>query len=559
MDDKPWLKHYEAGLPHTLQPYPDITLLDVVHDTVRQRPEHRAMLFKGAHMTYAELERLSDACGAALVALGVRKGDRVALLMPNVPQMVVAQLGAWKAGAIVFPINPLYTETELEHALNEGGVETVVVLSSFYLKLKNVQPKTPVRRVIITNVKEYLPAHLRVLFTLLKERKEGHHVTPQPGDLWLGDLLAQYASAPRPDVKVAPADPALLLLTGGTTGTPKAALGTHHALVMAAMQLRAYAATVTGDWDSVAMLAVPMFHVYGNVCLLGTSLVGRYPMAVVVNPRDMDDVLATIRRTHPAMFHGVPTLFNALLAHPDVAAGKVDLSSIKVCYAAAAPLLAETKRRFEKLTGGWMLEGYALTESMMAAVVCPVHAPYKEGSTGIPLPDVEIRIVDVDDGETRMPPGQVGEVTMRAPQLMAGFWNRPAETAQMIRDGWLYTGDLGYMDEDGYLFIVDRKKDVIKPSGFQVWPREVEEVLAAHPAVAEVAVAGMPDEYQGELVTAWVVLRPGRQATVDELRAFCKEKLVGYKVPRRIEFRDSLPKTMVGKVLRRELVAEQRQ
>jgi long-chain acyl-CoA synthetase len=515
------------------------------------------MLFKGAHMTYAELERLSDAFGAALAALGVRKGDRVALLMPNVPQMVVAQFGAWKAGAIVFPINPLYTETELEHALNEGGAETVVVLSAFYRKLKGVQPKTTVRRVIVTNVKEYLPAHLRVLFTLLKERKEGHHVTLQPGDWWLGDLLRQHAAAPRPDVKVVPSDPALLLLTGGTTGTPKAALGTHHALVMAAMQLRAYAATVTEDWESVAMLAVPMFHVYGNVCLLGTSLVGRYPMAVVVNPRDIDDVLATIRRTHPAMFHGVPTLFNALLAHPDVAAGKVDLSSIKVCYSAAAPLLSETKRRFEKLTGGWMLEGYALTESMMAAVVCPVHAPYKDGSTGIPLPDVEIRIVDADDGKTRMPPGQVGEVTMRAPQLMAGFWNRPADTAQMIRNGWLYTGDLGYMDEDGYLFIVDRKKDVIKPSGFQVWPREVEEVLATHPAVAEVAVAGTPDEYQGETVTAWVVLRAGQQVTVDELRAHCKEKLVGYKVPRRIEFRDSLPKTMVGKVLRRELVAEQ--
>jgi len=234
----------------------------------------------------------------------------------------------------------------------------------------------------------------------------------------------------------------------------------------------------------------------------------------------------------------------------------VDFKSFKVCYAAAAPLLAETKRRFEALTGGSLLEAYGMTETMLAAVVCPMHGTYKEGSVGLPLPDVDVRIVDVDTGEQTLAPGQPGEITISAPQIMVGYWERPDETAAMIRDGWVYTGDLGYLDEDGYLFIVDRKKDLIKPSGFQVWPREVEEVIAAHPAVAEVSVAGVPDDYQGEAVKAWVVLRAGKQLTSDELRAYCRERLAGYKVPKTVEFRDSLPKSMVGKVLRRVLTEQ---
>ena len=351
-------------------------------------------------------------------------------------------------------------------------------------------------------------------------------------------------------------DPAILLFSGGTTGTPKAALGTHHALLMSAMQLHAYGRTALADWDDIITLVMPMFHVYGNMAL-NTSLVARWPMAVVPNPRDIDDLIDTIRKVRPAVLHGVPTLFIALLNHPKVKAGQVDFKSMKVCYAGAAPLLVETKRRFEALTGGWLLDAYGMTETMLAAVVCPVHGAYKEGSTGIPVPDVDVRIVDIDTGKQILPPGEIGEVCISAPQIMVGYWGRPDETAEMIRDGWVYTGDLGYMDEDGYLFIVDRKKDLIKPGGFQVWPREVEEVIATHPAVAEVSVAGVPDEYQGEAVKAWVVLREGQQVTVDELRAYCRERLTGYKVPKHVEFRDSLPKTMVGKVLRRVLVKDE--
>jgi long-chain acyl-CoA synthetase len=555
MVERPWLKHYEPGLPHTLRPYPECTLLDVLSDTVRQRPGHTALIFKGTRVSYGRLEQLTNAFGAALVAQGVEKGDRVAMLLPNSPQSIIAQLGAWKAGAIVAPINSLYTPRELERALTEIGAETVIVLTPFYDKVKSLQARTSLRRVIATNIKEYLPSHLRLLFTVAKEKKDGHRIRLQPGDLWWRDLMRQHASAPRPAVPLVVDDPAILLFSGGTAGAPMAALGTHHGLLMSAMQLHAYARTALADWDDIITLVMPMFHVYGNMAL-NTSLVARWPMAVVPNPRDIDDLIDTILKVRPAVLHGVPTLFIALLNHPKVKAGQVDFKSMKVCYAGAAPLLMETKQRFEALTGGRLLDAYGMTETMLAAVACPVHGAYKEGSIGIPVPDVDVRIVDSDTGKRILPPGEIGEVCISAPQTMLGYWRRPAETAEMIRDGWVYTGDIGYMDVDGYLFIVDRKKDLIKPGGLQVWPREVEEVIATHPAVAEVSVAGVPDEYQGEAVKAWVVVREGQQVTVDELRAYCRERLIGYKVPKHVEFRDSLPKTLVGKVLRRALARQ---
>ncbi len=556
MEEKVWLKHYDAGMPQTLQPYPECTLLDVVRDTAHQRPNHPALLFKGARLSYGELERLSDAFAAALVGLGIKKGDRVVLLLPNCPQFVVGQLGAWKAGAVVVPMNPLYTERELQHMLKYCGAETALVLTPFYDKIKTVQPSTGLRRVIATNIKEYLPAHLRLLFSALKEKKEGHRIALQGDDMWLGDLLHKYARAARPAISVGSQDPALFLFTGGTTGTPKAAVGTHHALLTTAMQFKAWFGGLIVDWEDVVMGHMPLFHCYGNIGALSSAFVGRHPLALVPNPRDLDDLLATIHKVRPALLPAVPTLLIAILNHPRVRTGKVDIRSIKLCFSAASPLLAETKNRFEAATGGRILEGYGLTESMAAAAITPIYGTYKPGSVGVPLPDVEIHILDADDGHRRLESGQVGEIVIHAPQLMQGYWQHSAETADALRDGWLYTGDLGYMDEEGYLFIVDRKKDLIKPSGFQVWPREVEEVIASHPAVAEVGVAGIPDKLRGEAVKAWVVLREGQQVTAAEIRAYCREKLIAYKVPRYVEFRDGLPKTLVGKVLRRELVAE---
>jgi long-chain acyl-CoA synthetase len=555
----PWLDHYDAGVPETLAPYPDRTLLDDVAEAVAQRPDAPAVLFKGRAISHGELERASDAFAAALAGLGVAKGDRVAVLLPNCPQFLICELGAWKAGAILVPLNPIYTEQELEGALARTGAETIVVLTPFYGRVKAAQPRTALRRVIATNIKEYLPPVLRVLFTLAKERKDGHRVSIQEGDLWLGDLLARHAGQPRPAVAVGPDDPAVILMSGGTTGTPKGVVGLHRHYTTTGRQLGTWLQAGTKPWDDVLMAALPLFHSFANIGIQSVALRNHNALALVPNPRDLDDLLHTISKTRPTAFSGVPTLFNALLHHPKVRAGKVDFSSVRVCFSGAAPLLAETKRRFEELTGGRIVEGYSLTEAMLACAVNPVEGPNKIGSVGMPLPDVEMRIVDTETGAP-LPTGEVGEILIRAPQLMARYWDDPEETASTVRehDGqrWLHTGDLGYLDADGYLFIVDRMKDLIKTHGYQVWPREIEEVLAAHPAVAEVGVAGVPDEAKGEVAKAWVVLAPGQQASEEELRAFARERLAPYKVPATVEFRRELPKTMVGKVLRRALTDE---
>jgi long-chain acyl-CoA synthetase len=558
METNLWMDHYDAGVPYTLRPYPERTLPDLVHEAAEKRPVHPALFFRGASLSYATLDRLSDAFAAALVEEGVKKGDRVALLLPNCPQFIIVQLGVWKAGAIAAPINPLYTESELEETLIECGAETAVVLSPFYDKVRTLCKSTKLCSIIVANIKTYLPPFSRILFRFLREKKEGHRVSLRDGDRRLEDLLTQFDTTPRPKVTVRPDDPALLLFTGGTTGTPKAALGTHGGLLAAGMQLNAWFGVELVDWDDGILLCMPLFHVYGNVGILATGLVGHNPLSLVPNPRDLNDVISTIRKTHPAFVPGVPSLFSALLQHPAIKSGKMDCRSIKLCISGASPLLQETKRRFETITGGRMVEVYALTESMTAAVLGPVHGDYKPGAVGLPAPDVEVRIVDAEVGDEIMATGEVGEVKIRAPQIMSGYWQRPEETSAALRDGWLCTGDLGYLDHEGYLFIVDRKKDLIKPSGFQVWPREVEEVIASHPAVDQVGVAGIPDSDQVEAIKAWVVLRPGQQVSVDELRVYCKKKLSAYKVPRHVEFRSNLPMSYLGKVLRRELAAEGR-
>jgi len=557
---KPWLTHYDEGVPPSLAPYPPRTLLDFISHTASQRPDHPVAIFRGARLTYRELERASDAFAAALVSLGVKQGEHVALVLPNCPQFLIAEVGIWKLGAVVFPLNPLYSERELQAALADAGVETAVVLTRFYGHVRAVRPATRLRRIIVSNIKEYLPWMLQILFMLFRERKEGHRAVLSQPDLWFQDLLSAHGGAPCPTPGPQPDDPAVLLMSGGTTGTPKGVVGLHRSLVAAGLQLHAWMKPGSRDWDDVIMLPLPLFHVYANVGVQTYAIVGHNPLLLVPNPRDIDDLLAQIRKERPAFLSAVPTLFTALLNHPDVATRKADFSSIKICFSGAAPLMAETKRRFEELTGGRIVEGYSLTEAMMATFVNPVKGPNKIGSVGMPLPDVEVQIVDADDGQQEMSGGQVGEIIIRAPQLMTGYWQNPEETAMALRshgpgDAWLYTGDLGYLDEDGYLFIVDRKKDLIKTSGYQVWPREIEEVLASHPAVAEVGVAGVADVTKGEYVKAWVVLRSGLTASEEELRAFCRQSVAPYKVPRHVEFRSDLPKTMTGKVLRRALVA----
>jgi long-chain acyl-CoA synthetase len=556
-----WLSHYDPGVPATLAPYPDRTLLDYLVDGARERPQQPALLFKGATISYGDLDRQSDACASAFHSLGVSRGDRVALLLPNCPQFFVAQFASWKLGAIVAPLNPIYTEQELEGPIRESGAETIVTLTRFYSRIKRVQARTGLKRIAATNIKEYFPPLLRLLFTVAREKRDGDRVTLEAGDFHFARLLQEHRGR---RVTVTPAgadDDAVLLMSGGTTGVPKGVVGKHRAYVMAGLQELAWLRSELRPEKDVIMLPLPIFHVYGNVGVQALAFVNRNPLAIVPNPRDLSDLLATIRRVKPTFFNGVPTLYIALLNHPEVQRGRVDFKSIRLCFSGAAALLADTKTRFEAMTGGRIVEGYSLTEAMMALCVNPVKGPNKLGSVGMPLPDVQVRIFDADEGVRPLPSGEMGEIAFSAPQLTSGYWNQPDETSRILRDHggesgarlWLHTGDLGYMDDDGYVFIVDRKKDLIKTSGYQVWPREVEEVLASHPAVAEVGVAGVPDPVRGEAIKAWVVLRMGQHATDQQLRAFCRERLAPYKAPSHIEFRTELPKTMVGKVLRRLL------
>ena len=556
-----WLAHYDDDVAPSVAPYPDKTLLDYLSDLARDHGDKPALLFKGTAMSYRTLEDQSTACAAALAGLGVGPGDRVALLLPNCPQFFVAEFGAWKAGAVVVPVNPIYSERELEAALASTGASTVVTLTPFYQRLKNIQARTSVRRIVATSIKEYLPPVLRVLFTLFKEKKDGHRIAVQADDRWLQALLSAHAGSPRPDVTVGPDDRAVILSSGGTTGTPKGVVGLHRHYVAAGLQIHAWTKSALRPWVDTIMLPLPMFHVYANVGVQALAFVAPAPLSLVPNPRDIGDMLKTIKQVRPAFFNGIPTLYTAILNHPDIRAGKVDLSSIKLCFSGAAALMAETKRQFEKATGARIVEGYSLTEGMMACCINPVKGPNKIGSIGLPLPDVEVRIVEADKGDRDMAPGDMGELILRAPQHLSEYWNNPAETADTLRAHgpgarWVHTGDLAYMDEEGYVFLVDRKKDMLKTSGFQVWPREIEEVLASHPAVQEVSVAGIPDALKGEVPKAWVVLKAGAASTEEELRAFCRERLAPYKVPAAVEFRNDLPKTMVGKVLRRVLVEE---
>jgi long-chain acyl-CoA synthetase len=558
MTEPIWHRGYDEGVPTSLEPYPDRTLLDYLSDSARNWPDRPALLFKGSRITYGRLEKESDALAAALVAIGVKPGDRVALCLPNCPQFLIAEFAAWKAGAIASPFNPTYTDREMGEALRATGAETLVVLNRFYDKVKGLQPSTSLKRIVATNIKEYLPPLLRIAYTFLKEEKEGDRIVLQNGDYRFTDLLRRFKRVSRPALSVRPDDPAVILMSGGTTGTPKGVVGRHRGMVVAGLQLQSWLRPAMNEWTDTIMLPLPLFHTYANTGVQSLALINHNPVALIPNPREIRDLLKEIVAVRPAFICTVPTLLNGIMNHPMAREGKVDFSSIKLCFSGAAALMAETKKRFEELTGGVIVEGYSLTEAQMAVIANPVRGAKKIGSVGMPLPDVHVTILDAEDGTTVLPQGEVGEIVLRAPQLMEGYWQRPEETREMIRSNGggerrLYTGDLGYLDEDGYVFIVDRKKDLIKTCGFQVWPREIEEVISAHAAVAEVGVVGLPDQMRGETVKAWIVLRDGQTATGAELKAFCRERLAPYKIPAKYEFVRELPKTQVGKVLYRVL------
>jgi long-chain acyl-CoA synthetase len=536
-----------------------------LEESARKYPDRACTIFKGAVITYQEMNAITDHVAAALVDMGVKKGDRVGIFMPNTPQFVMAYFGILKAGGVVVATNPLYTPPEIEHQASDAGIEVMFVMTNFYNTIKKAQPKTKIKKLIVTNLKETLPPILRALFTLLREKKGGFRIEGglREGDIWMQDLLAKYKDAPRPKVEVGPDDTALFQYSGGTTGVSKGAVALHRNVVANTLQIQAWM-TGLDEGKEIVLMAIPLFHVYGMVAGMNFALASGASMVMVPNPRDLKDVLENISKYKATIFPGVPALYNGINNHPDVKAGKYDLSSIKACISGSAPLMRETKEQFEKLTGGKVFEGYGLSEAPTATHCNPLLGENKTGSIGMPLPGVEVKIISLDDGETELPQGEIGEIVIQGPQVMKGYHNMPTETANTLRtlkDGqvWLFTGDIARVDEDGYFYIVDRKKELIKPGGYQVWPREVEEALAAHPKVLEVGVAGIPDPYRGETVKAWIVLKPGESVDEAELKAFCKERLAAYKVPTHYEFRSELPKTTVGKILRRELVRQHKE
>jgi long-chain acyl-CoA synthetase len=565
MDQKPWLKHYDKLVPHSLAPYPNETIFAALEETAAKHPNQSCTIFKGARITYKQMNAYTDQLAAGLGSLGVKKGDRVGLLLPNCPQFVMAFYAILKAGGVVVAMNPTYTPRELEKPLNDAGIEVVVALSKFYNHLNQARGKTGLKTVVVTNIKEALPPILKILFTLAKEKKDGHHVEElRPGDVWMQDLLAKFKPSDRPRVQVTGDDRALFQYSGGTTGEPKAAVALHRNIVANILQISAWLYDVK-EAGEVTLIAMPLFHVYAMVAGMGFAVKNAATMVLVTDPRDLKDLFDNINKYHPTIFPGVPRLYNAINNHPDVKAGKVQLGSIRACISGSAPLLLDIKTKFEALSGGKLFEGYGMSETPTATHCNPLSGQNKEGSIGLPLPDMEVKIISLDDGVTELGPDEVGEIVMRGPQVMWGYHNDPTGTSNVLRDlgdgggRWLFTGDIGRMDEDGYFYIVDRKKELIKAGGFQVWPRDIEEVLAANPKVLEVGVAGVPHPQFGETVKAWVVLKPGAEATAEELKQWCSDKLAKFKIPHEIEFRSELPKTQIGKILRRELVREHKE
>jgi len=550
--EHPWIRFYEAGVPPTLT-YPDVTLGTILHQTALKFPDRTALLFYGKKIAYRELDALADRFAHALLALGVRKGDRVALMLPNIPQMVIAYYGTLRIGAVAVPTNPLYHEHELEIQLKDSGAETLVAVDMFYPVIPPVLPRTGVRHLILCGIKDFLPFPLDVLYPL-KARIDRQWVSVRRvPPIYDFRALTRHESAAAVDAAVSPDDTALLQYTGGTTGVPKGAVLTHRNLVANAVQSRAWL-TLHQEGDVIVLGVIPFFHVYGMTTAMNLGiLIGA---ELVLLPKfHTREVLHSIEKYRPEIFPGVQAMYLAIGNYPKIR--RYDLSSLKIAISGAGPLMHEVQERFEHLTDARIIEGYGLSEASPVTHANPLFGRRKTGTIGLPWPDTEARIVDIGTGEKTLPVGEAGELVIRGPQVMKGYWNKPEETARTLRGGWLHTGDIATMDEEGYFTIMDRIKDMIKTAGESVYPREVEEVLYMHPKVKEAVVVGIPHEFLGEEIKAYIVLKKGETATAEEIIQFCRQLLSKFKVPKEVEFRDRLPKTLVGKVLRRVLRDEE--
>jgi long-chain acyl-CoA synthetase len=562
-DHRLWFRSWPPDVPRSLEPYPEVSLFSLLVEAAASFPDRPAIAFFGKHLSYRETLAEVERCSAMLVGLGVRQGDRVGLLLPNCPQFLIAFYACQRIGAVAVGNNPLYTQRELSHQLKDAGISVIIVLDQLYANLGAVRDQAGIREVVATKVTDYLRFPLKQLAPLKFKREakhEGKPWPPVPGEAqvrWWSDLMAEGPVPPVAEVDPR-RDPAAFVYTGGTTGLSKGAMLSHFNLVSNARQAAALFSDVHPGKDAI-MNVLPFFHSFGMVAMnLGVL---RAAKNVMVPRFELRMVLKTLAKEKPTLFPGVPRIYIALNEAPETK--KYDLRSLKACISGAAPLPMAVAKKFEQITGGAIaVEGYGLTECSPVTHVNPIRGTRKEGSIGIPIPDTDAKIVALDEPDRILGVGEAGELCIKGPQVMLGYWNRPDESALMIRDGWLHSGDIAVMDEDGYFSIVDRMKDMILVSGFNVYPTEVEQVLYQHPKILKVSVVGVPDEVTGEAVKAYVVLKPGESATAEEITAWSRDPaqgLTGYRVPKQIEFRDSLPETLIGKVLRRVLLEEERQ
>ena len=569
-DQKPWIQKYEPGVPETIE-YNGQLLHEMLDASAQKYANHIATRLVLAYLplgitvqakqTYSELKNAVDCFASALYNMGLQQGDRIAIMLPNSPQQVVAFFGALKAGCVVVNTNPTYTPREIGQILEDSGASAMLLLSSFYERLEQVKDATNLKHIIVTDV----PDSLSFPFNKLVERQvraSGMMVdVPDGPGIWrFNNLINTNASRP-PTINVGPDDTVLFQYTSGTTGVPKAAMLTHRSFGSNIQQLEAWYRNMEYGGEKV-LGSIPFFHIYGLTVAKLFAMYSGAELIITPDPRKTELILDIIQREKVTMYPGIPTMYTAIINHPKVA--ESDLRSVKACLSGGMALPLEVQRRFEQLTGGKLVEGYGLTETSPAACANPINGLRKEGSIGLPLPSTEVSIISLEanaEGKFEtVPAGQEGELIIRGPQVMKGYWNRPDETAATLdEDGWLHTGDIAKMDEDGCFYIVDRKKDLIIASGYNIVPREVEEVLYMHAKVMEAAVAGVPDPVRGETVKAYVVLKEGQTSTQDEINAFCREHLAPYKVPRIVEFRSELPKSQIGKILRRVLVEEEKQ
>jgi long-chain acyl-CoA synthetase len=564
-DERPWLASYPADVPRSLAPYPEENVFELLASAARRFPDRPAIAWFGKHLTYAALLAEVERCSAMLAGLGVGAGDRVALIMPNSPPFTIAFYACMRLGAIAVGNNPVYTAREMHHQLQDTDTNVVLITDLMYADFAPVFAELGIEHVVVTRLNDYMPFVKKLLAPALKFKKQqranGKPWPPVAKDAsvlrWARALQAAGAAPPVATVRPKE-DVAVLIYTGGTTGIAKGAMLSHHNVTSNARQSASWFPSIEDGREAV-LSALPFFHSYGllamNLCVLIAA-----KLIPVPNPRDIHLILELTDHEKPTLFPGVPRLYVAVNEHPDV--GKFDLKSIMACVSGAAPLPVAVAKEFERVTGGGQLvEGYGLTECSPVTHANPFNGVRKPGHIGLPIPDTDVRVVSLDDPDKLMPAGEPGELCIKGPQVMLGYWHRPEETALAIRNGWFHTGDVAVMDDEGSFKIVDRLKDMIIVSGFNVYPNEVEEVLYHHPAISKAAVIGLPDDRTGERVKAYVIVKEGASLTAEELIAWCKDPqqgLTGYRAPKDVEFRDTLPETLVGKVLRRALQEEER-